>query len=111
LEIKGRLPLRQRITVFILFLCCVNLTAVVFAAQYPQPEPAFYVNDFARVLDAQTKAYLEMLGEALEEATTAQVVVVTVASLDGAVLEEYATGLFREWGIGSSARPKKITGF
>jgi uncharacterized protein len=42
--------------------------------------------------------------EKLEDKTTAQLVVVTVDDLGGRPLEEYATDLFREWGIGSAEK-------
>ncbi|MDD5602455.1 MAG: TPM domain-containing protein [Eubacteriales bacterium] len=71
-------------------------------ALIPDPLPGFYVNDFADVIDEAAERYIMLEAEKLEEATTAQVVVVTLDSLDGEALEEYSTELFRKWGIGSS---------
>lgn len=67
---------------------------------YPQPTNDFFVNDFAGCLTAEDAAYMQSLGEALYNSTRAQVVVVTVDSLDGESIEDYAIGLGREWGIG-----------
>ena len=66
------------------------------------PAPAGYVNDFASVLDESDEAYLETFLGTLERDTTAEVVVATVAALDGMTVEEYANRLFAEWGIGQA---------
>lgn len=69
--------------------------------QYPTPTDKFFVNDYAGVMtetdisDAYTK------GVALNEATTAQAVIVTVESLGGKEPEDYALELGREWGVGA----------
>lgn len=64
------------------------------------PAPAGYVNDFASVLDEAAEAYLETFLQALERETSAEVALVTVTSLDGMTIEEYAQRLFASWGIG-----------
>ena len=61
-----------------------------------------FVNDFANVLDSSTEKQIISTARQLDDRTEAQVVVVTLPDLDDRPLEEYATGLFREWGIGSS---------
>ena len=66
------------------------------------PAPAGYVNDFASVLDESDEAYLETFLGTLARDTTAEVVVATVAALDGMTVEEYANRLFAEWGIGQA---------
>lgn len=67
------------------------------------PSPSGYVNDFATVLDDSAEQYLEGFLETLERDTNAEVVVATVASLEGMTVEEYANRLFAEWGIGQAA--------
>lgn len=64
------------------------------------PEPQGRVNDFAGVLDAQARGALEEIVRQTEQATSAELAVVTVASLDGMSVEAYAVGLFQRWGIG-----------
>jgi uncharacterized protein len=59
-----------------------------------------YVSDFARVLDADSKTRLEQYCERLEKATGVQVAVVTIESLDGEPLEDFANALARHWGVG-----------
>ncbi|MBX7166160.1 MAG: TPM domain-containing protein [Pirellulales bacterium] len=58
------------------------------------------VHDFAGVIPADEGRQLEALCQEVEQQTTAQVAIVTVPSLDGVTVEEYATELFKEWGIG-----------
>lgn len=67
------------------------------------PAPSGYVNDFASALDDPAEQYLEGFLQTLERDTTAEVVVATVASLEGMTVEEYANRLFAEWGIGQAA--------
>lgn len=64
----------------------------------------FFVNDYAEVLSEDTKKYIMQTNQELEQKTGAQVVVVTVTSLDGQDLESYATELFRKFGIGDSKK-------
>ncbi len=67
----------------------------------PEPTNLFYINDFANVLDQDIKDYILDNSNALEEKTSAQVVVVTVKSLEDMNVNDYAINLFRKWGIGS----------
>ncbi len=68
---------------------------------YPTATERFFVNDFADVIDAADEDAIYSKGVALNEATTAQVVAVTVDNLDGEPIEEYALNLGREWGVGT----------
>ena len=64
----------------------------------------FYVNDYARKLSSDTKEYIMNMNIELQKKTGAQIVVVTVKTLDGKTIEEYATELFREFGIGDKEK-------
>ena len=72
------------------------------------PRPSGHVNDFAQVLTADDRAYLENFLRTLERDTTAEVVVVTVTSLDGLTIEEYANRLFADWGIGTKTKDNGV---
>ena len=50
----------------------------------------FYVNDSAGVLDYSLKNYIILTNKSLYSQTGAQIVVVTVNSLDGDTIEDYA---------------------
>lgn len=66
------------------------------------------MNDFASVIDSEYKQQIQNEAVLLYEKTGAQVVIVTINSLDGESLEEYANLLFREWGIGSSEKDNGV---
>lgn len=66
-------------------------------------DPTKRVHDFAQTLSADSRALLEQELQALEQETTAQVAVVTVSSLEGETVENYAHSLFNTWGIGQKA--------
>ena len=72
------------------------------------PRPSGHVNDFAQVLTDDDRAYLENFLRTLERDTTAEVVVVTVTSLDGMTIEEYANRLFADWGIGTKTKDNGV---
>ena len=82
----------------------VLLIATVLCGAVPQPTTTFYVNDFAETLSDSTKDYIAATSKTLYEKSGAQVVVVTVASLDGQSVETYSLDLARSWGIGSSEK-------
>lgn len=60
----------------------------------------FYVNDFADVLSAEEENELTTILSKLTTDTTAEVVVVTVNSLEGYAPIDYATQIGQTWGVG-----------
>lgn len=83
-------------------LVCLLWLCLPAAAKtsYPQPTQDFFVNDFADCLNAADAAEMQKIGEELYQETKAQVVVVTVSSLDGEEIEDYGYDLANAWGIG-----------
>jgi len=67
-----------------------------------QDFPAYqgWVNDYAGLLSTAGKTQLEAKIAELEEDTTAEVAVVTIKSLEGDSIEDYAVRLFETWKIG-----------
>ena len=61
------------------------------------------VHDFANSLSADAIQHLESLAQEVESKTTAQLTIVTVTSLEGQSIEQYANTLFNQWGIGQKA--------
>jgi len=90
-------------------LACASLS---FALAQQKKFPAYsgHVNDFANILDQQTKEKLELWLTNFENMTGAQIAVVTVTSLEGRPIEEYANELYRAWGIGAKAGEHKDKG-
>jgi uncharacterized protein len=64
------------------------------------PEPVGYVNDFGEMLSSDFRQSLEEDLTKFEEETQAEIAVVTVNSLEGTYIEDYAVRLFEQWGIG-----------
>lgn len=73
-----------------------------------RPTNRFFVNDFANVLDAADEDLIYDLGAELQEQTTAQVVAVTVPSLDGHDIREVGLELGRAWGVGQTEKNNGI---
>ncbi len=67
-----------------------------------------YVNDFAGVLDAATVANLNALCQQVDEKAKAQIAVVTVKSLDGQDVFDYAVALYQAWGIGKKGSDRGV---
>lgn len=67
-----------------------------------KPTKLFYADDFASVLSQDTEEFIIENSAALSEATGAQIVVVTVNSLDGRDVMDYGLDILRTWGVGSS---------
>lgn len=84
-------------------ICCFAALLCPVSAVV-SPSSAFYVYDGAQVLSEETEQYILNSSHELESKTGAQIVVVTIPSLEGESLEEYATDLFRQWGIGDSKK-------
>src|SRR5579859_80891 len=87
-------------------LCAACLAAITGAVRTHAEDiksihPTGYVTDLAGVVGASKKASLEALCTELEQKTGAQMEIVTVRSLDGQIVENYAVDLFRQLGIGS----------
>ena len=91
-----------------------GLTILLFCALLCAAEPiqslkpTGYVDDFAGVLNAQTKTSLENLATELDHKANAQIAVVTVKSLDGDDIDDYAVKLFKAWGIGGKKSDRGV---
>lgn len=77
-------------------------------SKYPEPTERFFVNDFADVIEPAAEDAIYSRAVALQEKTTAQVVVVTVGDLGGDEPAQYALELGREWGVGQKGEDNGI---
>ncbi|MFT4203080.1 MAG: TPM domain-containing protein [Chitinophagaceae bacterium] len=68
-----------------------------------KPSPPRLVNDLAHILSTDQQTELEHKLVALDDSTSNQIAVVTINTLDGYPIEDYANKLFRAWGIGNKA--------
>ena len=84
------------------------LTVSLSAEPVSQLKPSNYVNDFAHVLDAGTAANLNNIADQLDHKANAQVAIVTVNSLDGGDVFDYAVKLYQQWGIGKKGNDRGV---
>ena len=87
--------------ILIISILILSLSFSSFAINIPEPTSDFFVNDFADVISEEDEQEIMKIGADLYSQTSAQVVVVTVNSLDGYEVNDYALELGREWGVGS----------
>jgi len=59
-----------------------------------------HVNDFAGIIDARSQTKLAALGAKLDQQKSTQFAFVTVVSLEGVPIKEFATQLANRWGLG-----------
>jgi len=81
-------------------LIALLLAGAASAQDYPKP--VAYVNDFANRLSSSRVQALEEKVRAYERATGDEIPVAVVPSLNGMLVDDYAQGLFRAWGVGKA---------
>jgi uncharacterized protein len=89
-----------RLLVALLALACAGLA--VFAANFPALTGR--IVDQANVIAAETRNAIEPKLADLEAKSGIQLVVATVASLEGQEIEPYANALFRTWKLGEKTK-------
>ena len=70
--------------------------------------PTNYVNDFAGVLSPQTLASLNALCAQVDRQAHAQIALVTIKSLDGEPIENFATALEDKWKVGKKGTDRGL---
>lgn len=92
---------RKAATVLLVCFGCLFLALGVHAQNgLPSSKPAGYVDDYAGVLSPAARNLLTALCAEVDQKAKAQIAIVTVKSLDGRSIEDYAVDLFKKWGIG-----------
>ena len=84
------------------------LVGAGLAAAQDFPPLTGRVVDQADILPAEEERALSAMLEAHEQKTTNQVVVATLASLEGQAIEEYGVALGRAWGIGQAEKDNGV---
>ena len=72
------------------------------------PTPTGYVQDFAGVIDPGVKQQMEQLSREVYKQTHATIVVVTIHSLDGVSIEQFATDLEDKWKVGPKGSDRGV---
>ena len=97
----------KRIAALFIILLFVTMSFGVVIAQAPEikvpnPTAEFYSNDFANILNDSTEKDIVSMGESIFKSTEGgQVVFVSIETLNGNTIEEYANTLFNKWKIGT----------
>jgi uncharacterized protein len=82
----------------IIIICIVFIAQGLVALEVPPLRGR--INDNAGFLSSQQKAQLESDLRQLEERTSAQLVLLTIPSLQGEALEDYSMRVAESWGLG-----------
>jgi uncharacterized protein len=89
------------------FAFVILLPFVAFAYTSPG-KPQGFVSDFANIIDSSTEASLQNKLQALRDANTVEIAVVTISTLGDESIETFAVKLFEEWGIGKKGSDNGI---
>lgn len=96
---------RTLILLVILSLACVLSAGLTVAraetAESPLPPPTGHVNDYANVIDADTKQRLETILENLKQRANTEFAIVTVKTTGDKDIFDYSLAVARGWGIGA----------
>jgi uncharacterized protein len=97
--------MRQALPIARLLLALALLTGALAQAATPEfPPLTGRVVDRAGLLSERDQAELEAALARFEDATTDQIVVATLKSLEGLTIEDYGYQLGRHWGIGQAGK-------
>lgn len=96
--------IKRCIKIILVITLCLICISTVYSEAVVSPTNNFYINDYANLISDDTEQYIIKMNRELEAKTGAQIVVVTVPSLEGQSLEEYANTLFRQFGIGDKQK-------
>jgi uncharacterized protein len=95
----------RRIVLLVSSICLIASTCAW--ASIPA-KPQGWVSDFAGIMPDTVKSQVDALSAEVKKSTGAEIAVVTVPSLDGMSVEEYAVRLFKNWGIGEKGKDNGV---
>ena len=98
----------KKFIIYLTLLMQIFFAACAFAESSIPPRPAagsgIYVQDYAGIISKEDRQQMLSIGQDLDNKTTAQVAVITINSLEGQPIEEYALNVLRNWGIGNKTK-------
>lgn len=95
-------------TLLSLLLLLIGVMFVVPAHALDVPKLTGYVNDYGSMLSPSAKATLELELRAFEQSDSTQIVIVTIPSLQGEVLEQFSLKVAESWKIGQKGKDNGI---
>ncbi len=90
------------------FVLCLLLFPIMMVSALEEPTDLFYVADYANVIQDDTEQWILGHSAMLEEETDAQIVVVTVQTLNQRNEIDYALDLLRNWGVGDAEKDNGV---
>jgi uncharacterized protein len=100
--------LLNKLTIAALLIAAVFVSGAPASTPQPPTVPHDYVVDLAGVVPPDIQARLNAYLKELEQKTTAQVLVLTVQSLDGQSIEEFAFNTKEQWKIGQKGKDNGV---
>lgn len=94
------------IAMALLFL--LSLTPIIQASSIPKPVGDIYVQDFAGLLSKEQVAEINQFARNLDDATGAQIAVLTIDTLDGEDIQSFSNRAFREFGLGDAEKDNGV---
>ncbi len=79
----------------------VDMQETQAPVEIPAKEDDF-INDFGMVISKETEEQIKSIGDEIYNDTGVQITVLTIESLQGAVLEQFTANVFKDWNIGGS---------
>ena len=95
-------------TILIVLFLALIPGAPIQAEQWQKLDVKGYVNDFAGVLNSATVEELTGLCTEVDQKAKAQIAVVTIKSLEGDAVEDFANRLFKKWGVGTKGTDRGV---
>ncbi len=92
---------------FLVFLALAPLS-YLRAEKIDQLSPQGYVNDFANAIDADNLHKLTALCAEVDQKAGAQIAVVTIHTLEGDSVDDFANRLFQKWGVGPKGKDRGV---
>jgi uncharacterized protein len=97
-------PARLILFAIAALLLCSFIIPVWAATPEPPSKPSAYVVDLANIINNETQRKLNGYLKELEEKTTAQVVILTIQSLDGDTIEGFSLKTAEKWKLGHKGK-------
>ena len=107
---NGRSRLRLRLSEMLLLILVLFSTSALSFAATPEPPaaPPDYVVDLAGIISGDMQRRLNGYLRELEQKTTAQMVILTVQSLDGEDMEGFSLRIAEKWKLGQKGKDNGV---